>query len=618
MAEAPPNPNPSSPATEGMGSASITSPADTQTISPSGVLSVAQASLNVSSPMTTSGTVPSIPLTTLEQEIQASGILDSRKRKEAPQSVSEPAKKIRKDPQSKEKEPALNLSLTTIDSLPSKEKSKSEDKKPAATLSGTVEVDVTGSESNSTTSLSGTESSDPEFDVKKEAPNRPRTRSTVATSAKDGKTKPPKGKSAGSSALGGKTSYGRHKKARPSTFLSKGKNKATKELPSPLPPKKRTIEVFPVPSVSNFVDPAARTLCTSITTSRPIVYERGFDFPSLPPFVEKHVEDLGWKQALESFPKVNLSLVYEFYANFSELISCDVKVKSKQPINVWVRDIHVDISPLAIRKALKLPSTENGVVSWVKKFIEGCSIQFLGDKLYTDGYDEPVTTSHLFSQYMSEFSKCMSFVVRSLLTPSTQTSKITQKQAALMLYIMQPNNPVLPAEYYIYQNIHRAAVLQRKSLKASLLFPAVITKLCIDAGVDIQDDDIIVPHVQPVDFVTIHKSAGQAGIYVESLEHTALKKEMQGMVDKAVAAMDSRFQAIDIKLDKLKEFIKELATTESAKTAEAGAGTAVPDNDSRSGSQEKAKSADKEPMDEEVVETSGDTESGYHTSPDEE
>ena len=314
----------------------------------------------------------------------------------------------------------------------------------------------------------------------------------------------------------------------------------------------------PIPPLSNFVDPAARTLCTSITMSRPVVYERGFDIPSLPHFVEKHIENLGWKQALESFPKVNLSLVYEFYANFSELISCDVKVKSKQPINVWIRDIHVDISSLAIRKALKLPPTEAGVVSRVKKFINDCSIQFLGDKLYTVGYNEPVTTSHLFSQYMSEFSKCMSFLVR------------------------------------------------------SLLFPAVITKLCIDAGVDVQDDDIIVPHVQAVDFVIIHKSAGQAGIYVESLEHTALKKELKEMVDGAVTALDIRIQAIDSKLDKLKEFIKELATTESA-AAEAGGGAAIPDNDSRSGSQEKAKSAEKEPMEDEVMETSGDTESGYHT-----
>ena len=47
----------------------------------------------------------------------------------------------------------------------------------------------------------------------------------------------------------------------------------------------------------------------------------------------------------------------------------------------------------------------------------------------------------------------------------------------------------------------------------------------------------------------------------------------------------------------------------------AGGGAAIPDNDSRSGSQEKAKSAEKEPMEDEVMETSGDTESGYHTPP---
>ena len=77
-------------------------------------------------------------------------LLESKMRKEAPQDTG----------------PALNLSLATIDSFPSHEKGKAEDKKPASSPSDILVVDVTGSDKS--TSLSGSESSDPEFDVKKE------------------------------------------------------------------------------------------------------------------------------------------------------------------------------------------------------------------------------------------------------------------------------------------------------------------------------------------------------------------------------------------------------------------------------------------------------------------
>ncbi|KAL6128159.1 hypothetical protein ACLB2K_071515 [Fragaria x ananassa] len=147
---------------------------------------------------------------------------------------------------------------------------------------------------------------------------------------------------------------------------------------------------------------------------------------------------------------------------------------------------------------------------------------------------EPFSDPFLSSSLMPEWYKFMTFVARSLLSPTTQTSKITHLQAVLIAYFCDKSKPLLPAEYYIFQAIRRAAIPQRLSVSSSIVFPAVITLLCIKSNVPFHGDDALALPVNPVDRVTIAKSAAQSGLYVESLEQTLLKKEIKLIVDKAM------------------------------------------------------------------------------------
>lgn len=72
------------------------------------------------------------------------------------------------------------------------------------------------------------------------------------------------------------------------------------------------------PSSVCFVSSQARNLYVRTTCARPCVFERPFDFTSLPPLFESLIARLGWTECLSSLPRANLSLVREFYANFPE------------------------------------------------------------------------------------------------------------------------------------------------------------------------------------------------------------------------------------------------------------------------------------------------------------
>ena len=358
--------------------------------------------------------------------------------------------------------------------------------------------------------LSGSSSSDPEF----RAPRRRITRNSGKPIA-------------GSSKSGSKDSSGPSKP-------SKAKPIGAQDGRPSLPLKKRMFEVTDIPSKSHFRSNKAMSVFSSVTISRPIIYEKPFDFANIPPAVKLFVDRLGWVKALESFPRVNISLVQEFYANFPENVPAEIKLRSTDPIMVWVRGVEVDIRPARIREVLSLPITEKHTMTKVFQYRDSTTIDHLASLMYYPPPTEPLSDPFLSSSLMPEWYKFMTFVARSLLTPTTQTSKITHLQAVLIAYFCDKTKPLLPAEYYIFQAIRRAAIPQRLSVSSSIVFPAVITLLCIKSNVPFHGDDALALPVNPVDRVTIAKSAAQSGLYVESLEQTLLKKEIKLIVDKAM------------------------------------------------------------------------------------
>lgn len=413
-------------------------------------------------------------------------------------------------------------------------------------------------------SLSESESSDPEFKVVK----RRYTRSAAAASLAL-----PKTKSKGTSKATLKKSASIPLKA--SSSKSKGTSSTGKDANVPLPPNRRAPEVTPIPPSTHFVNTEARTLFASCTISRPIVYEKSIEFSTMLPSVKIFVNRLGWVKALESFPRVNLTMVHEFYANFPENISADVKLKSKDPIHVFVRGIHVDISPSKIRQVLSLPQTEKSIMPQVKKFISEVSLDDLAASLYSTAPSEPVSECFLSSQYMTEWYKTMGFLARTMLTPTTQTSKIPHQQAALISYFCTKGHSLLPAEYYMYQAIRKAAIPQRHAIKSSLVFPALITLLCVDAGVQVWDKDVILAPIPPVDRLTIAKSSAQSTFYVESLEHTLLKKEIKKTLDLAIATAITEVKAT------ISDQFADLKTTLKGMLGQSARPTAAGDSTSR-------------------------------------
>lgn len=175
-----------------------------------------------------------------------------------------------------------------------------------------------------------------------------------------------------------------------------------------------------------------------------------------------------------------------------------------------------------IRVYLSLPETDPGVMVSIENFISQIYIQDLASLLYKPSVPSgPITTPHLSSKYMTEWFKFKSFLVRSMLTPTSQTSKIPKKQAALIAYLKsRPLRPLVPA-----------------------VFPRLISKLCLEVSVKVSSSDVMgnPSEAAPVDKITIAKSAGQAGTYVEPMEQTFLKEEVSHMIDAAVSSITYAF-----------------------------------------------------------------------------
>ena len=247
-------------------------------------------------------------------------------------------------------------------------------------------------------------------------------------------------------------------------------------------------------------------LFSTITVNRPVVFEKGLALETMPAIVKEKIQELGLVAALEAFPVVNLTIVQEFYANFPVEMTFQVKLKSIEPLNVRVRDKWVNISLPTIRRVLGLESPSRTALKRIREYINTASLPDLANMLYSDPSRCPPPVGFLQSQFMSEMVKVLCFVVRSLLTPSTQTSKVTKRQAAFIAFMLTEDNPRFPVEYFIFQNIHKAAVDHGNSTKSSLVYPGLITLLCKDAGVTMKNADAIVPPIPPLDLVSIHKS----------------------------------------------------------------------------------------------------------------
>ena len=179
-----------------------------------------------------------------------------------------------------------------------------------------------------------------------------------------------------------------------------------------------------------------------------------------------------------------------------------------------------------IRRVLKLPKTRSAGLVQIRKYLSEIFLHELTEILYSTPSQSPAPAVFLCSKYMLEYVKVMGFLVRSLIAHSTQTSKITKRQAAFMAYLLKESNPNFSVEFFIYQAIHKAAIALRMFLKCSIVFLGIICALCYDASVPTVDGDAALPPISPIDLISIHKSVSQAGMYVESLEHTGLKKEL--------------------------------------------------------------------------------------------
>lgn len=88
-----------------------------------------------------------------------------------------------------------------------------------------------------------------------------------------------------------------------------------------------------------------------------------------------------------------------------------------------------------------------------------------------------------------------------------------------------------------------AGITNRSSKSFSLVFPGLITKLCLEAGVTVCPFDVMANDCEaaPVDKLTIAKSASQSNVYVEPMEQTFLKQDMSLMIDEAVSSLKAAF-----------------------------------------------------------------------------
>ena len=313
------------------------------------------------------------------------------------------------------------------------------------------------------------------------------------------------------------------------------RGKAPMAACTPQKRKTRQREVSPTSDFAPFVSRKAKTLHSYITSGRPILKEKPLDLDALGPDIAALVHGLDWVNALEMIGPINENLVREFYANFPSSVPQEAPLFSPTVIarfSVEVRGVSVDISPACIRRTLELPQTSPNALRCFERFEKAMSLDDIAQSLYSVFPMEPVENGYLCSEFLCEEVKAIGFLVRSLLTPTTQTSSIYKEQATLMAYCVS-SEPAVPAEHFMFKAIRKAAVEQRQFRRASLLFPSLITRLCLDAGVIDDPSDVIIKEGSSVTLTTLRKSACQSSVYVEPLEATHMKRYIRQLVGSA-------------------------------------------------------------------------------------
>ncbi|PRQ17404.1 hypothetical protein RchiOBHm_Chr7g0194631 [Rosa chinensis] len=195
---------------------------------------------------------------------------------------------------------------------------------------------------------------------------------------------------------------------------------------------------------------------------------------------------------LNVLPTPNLTVIREFYACCSPNMHAQVDLVNAATLigcNVEIRGVSVPFTATTIREILGLiaPVSE---MSTVDKELAALFVDSVVAETYADRPD--ATPEELSAGALSELCRLLGHLVRTLLYPSTQSSKITLEEARL-IYVLNAKGPYLPFEHYMYTAIRRAAVKGRRHKKAALVFPSVITAVCKAKGVVFEDSDEMAP-----------------------------------------------------------------------------------------------------------------------------
>ena len=217
---------------------------------------------------------------------------------------------------------------------------------------------------------------------------------------------------------------------------------------------------------------------------------------------------------------------------------------------IKIRNVFVDISPTAIKNALGLPTPPKGAIKKFNDFKAGFTLDFMASKLCSKAPKEKVEGSHLTSASLSEWNKIMGFLVRSLVYPTSQTSKFPLKKCALM-YALSVPSVFIPVEHFVYFNVHEAAVAHQEFVNSSLVFPSILTLILRKNDVSCYPSDEWSAPVLTITLAGIRKSVGQTSDYVEPLFATLLRMHMDERIDALHNKMGGYFQVIEEQLGRV-------------------------------------------------------------------
>ncbi|XP_062030608.1 uncharacterized protein LOC133746436 [Rosa rugosa] len=187
---------------------------------------------------------------------------------------------------------------------------------------------------------------------------------------------------------------------------------------------------------------------------------------------------------------------------------------------------------------MHLPRPREDTLITAATFLASLTPDLLVDTIYTNPPDQP--PKELVGGGLTEWYRLLGHLVRTVLYPSTQTSKITWEEARL-IYTLDSQGPLLPVEHYIYQAVQRAAVAGRCHQQAALVFPSVITALCSHSQVRFADDDEPGPELSVFNRSSLTRSTSQCKSRGVSVETTAVLRLLEDLGTR----LDSRLSRLE-------------------------------------------------------------------------